>query len=754
MHAGSGEELDCGTHWRHGEPVNVSTIKDTMAAAKAANMTVLSYFNFMYFGENPIWPLQRGGLPPVVAQDEFMNSSLYLARYLNDSVCVPFRRDWQGSVGMDPQGPSWRAFLSSQIEAKVKALGADFNGIVVDEPTAAADFSTARDDGISWCGAGASSSPCASQLVAWQRTARSIRAALSPLNEPGGPRQRVMLTNQIDVLRIDLMEEMDGVFTEQDAFTAAGHDQTVNAVGLLGMGVSPIIVWMVEACFTEASPDLIMQKQLLMGTMPMAPAFGNDHSVSPGIPAIDDIHVEYGRLFAVMRGTQWFLNVSEPVKLGSLPSAIATANVFTKDSDELIVVVMSATERDGSTVELGLAHAIPLCGGAAASCVCESLQPAKPPQSPLHGARGVGGRSAVQCTRDATSWKCNAKTLRGGFIMMICPLLSFAAAPLAGLRTDDEQAWAASPGDGKRDGNTIPPENAWKRPAAGQHMDWSAVYVGPASAESELQQFLDRGWLEYELQLLQVPSIMLLLATAIVCGGHACWPRLQPLRAVRERLKGHYTVYMATMYAAVAPWFRNGFSWSLTVLNPPEPFQKLRFYHELQYEICLADSPFTTGLVGDPSHGPAALDPKAPWAGWWRFDRYVAEHCVAPEEPKTWTDTIVLGAVLLVVVGLLLLLLVLIVLCPLFVVRDIFRTIRRLVAGHGPPAPGAWHLPPWIPNAWREDEKDDEWLRDLVEWCDEPDLRGWVDRGVGQKVGDGPIPFGLVFETGEGSDEG
>ena len=196
----------------------------------------------------------------------------------------------------------------------------------------------------------------------------------------------------------------------------------------------------------------------------------------------------------------------------------------------------------------------------------------------------------------------------------------------------------------KLDDFIIPPESAWKRPAVGQRMDWSAVYVGSASADSVLQQSLDSGWLEYELQLLQVPSIMLLLVTAIVCGGHAFWPRLQPLRAVRECLKGQHTVYTATLMAAVAPWFRNCFSWFLTVLNSPEPFQKLRFYYELQYEICLADAPFTTGLVGDPSHGPAALGLKAPWAGCWRFDRYVAEHCEAPEEPKTWTDTILLGA--------------------------------------------------------------------------------------------------------------
>jgi hypothetical protein len=184
---GGGEQTDCGVGWSHGNAVNMTMIKTTYIAAKRVNINVLSYFNFMYFGQNPRWPLHS---LPTEQPDEFYNSTLYLARHLNDSVCQPFRRDWQGSVGLDPGVDSWLEFLVKQIALKVAAFGPTFNGIVVDEPTKASVFSTARGDGASWCGCG-ESQPCASQLFAWINASRAIRAALDS-DQP-----RVMLTNQV-----------------------------------------------------------------------------------------------------------------------------------------------------------------------------------------------------------------------------------------------------------------------------------------------------------------------------------------------------------------------------------------------------------------------------------------------------------------------------------------------------------------------------------------------------------------------------
>ena len=313
-------------------------------ATAAANITTLSYFNFMYFGESPVWPLHE--LPPPAPT--FDNSSVYLARHFNDSVCLPLRRDWQGSVGMDPQAPAWRRFLLAQVQAKIDDFGADFRGLVIDEPSAVVRYNTAgggTDANASWCG-----KPCASQLLSWIATARDVRETLDARPEP-----RLVLTNQIGVLRIDLMEFTDGIFTE--ALSGGAHTAYLNALGLVGVAM-PVIVW-TEQGYLAADPDAFLQRHLLMGVFPMAPANGNDHSIQP-TPELTQLYLDYGPLFKQLVGAEWLLAVSEPVLTGSLGPA-ATANAFIHRASGHVIAVV--TRAGATTINLQLNRALGVCGG-------------------------------------------------------------------------------------------------------------------------------------------------------------------------------------------------------------------------------------------------------------------------------------------------------------------------------------------------------------------------------------------------------
>jgi hypothetical protein len=307
---GGGEQAQCGQRFAHGQRASLAAVRAASAAAAAANLTLLAYFNLNFFGQNPAFPpLPPGALPPPDPETDWLNSSVYLARHFNGSSCAPpagtcAERDWQGSVTMDAGDAAWADFLVAQAGRKGAALGAtNFRGIVIDEPHVQ-EFVFARDDGAAWCGR-----PCASMLGGWLAAGARVAAAVRAGARDGG----IVLVNQIHVLRPELLRVGDGVFTEAHP-AQADSPRYVNAVGLLTTRC-PGIVWTESAAEvagdgTQTDADAYFHHRLYMGVLPMAPALGNDHAIGPadaGIAAVARTYADHGHMLRELRGARWLL---------------------------------------------------------------------------------------------------------------------------------------------------------------------------------------------------------------------------------------------------------------------------------------------------------------------------------------------------------------------------------------------------------------------------------------------------------------
>jgi hypothetical protein len=366
--------------------VNDDLIRAEYAASAARNQTRLAYFNFNFFGQNISTSLagreeeeMRGGDGALLdtnagnsgggndtdadadadddADDDWTNSSAYLAKHFASAVVPGPIYDWQRSVLMDPNDPSWSKWLVSQAEQMRTRLGEDlFRGLVVDEPHPG-EFNFVGDDGISWCGR-----PCRSLLVGWMDVARRVKdvvhgatrsgvASTSSLPKP--PPTRAFLSNQINAKRIDMLTHFDGVFTE----AWSGETKMRNAVGMMTMGSMPGIVWTTSA---KDVTDGYLQGMLHMGVFPMAPAVGNDHSVEPGNVVADQLYSDYAPLFALLRRSRWLLigNVVEVAKANTNSSVTMAANAFESEDDDSghqqVVVVVSELVGGGSSVDFSL----------------------------------------------------------------------------------------------------------------------------------------------------------------------------------------------------------------------------------------------------------------------------------------------------------------------------------------------------------------------------------------------------------------
>lgn len=301
---------------------------------------------------------------------------------------------------MDPQAPAWRRFLLAQLKAKVEHFGDDFRGLVIDEPTAVVGYNAAggdTDGNRSWCG-----DPCASQLLTWIATARELRGFLDE-----EPIARVMLTNQIGVLRADIMASCDGIFTE--ALDSRSHGAYMNALGLVGVSM-PVILW-TERNFI-GNHDLFFQRHLLMGIFPMAPAPGNDHSVQP-TPTLVNAYLEYGPLFKLMIGAEWALAVSNPV-IVKTEFESARANAFVKRDEG--VVLAAVVEAGTAAINVDIDCGLGICGGSRYTqsdmCTCAASWPA-------------ATTAQLKCFVSESKCRCQGvKTARGGFVFISCAVTS------------------------------------------------------------------------------------------------------------------------------------------------------------------------------------------------------------------------------------------------------------------------------------------------------------------------------------------
>lgn len=76
--SGGGEEDACGLSWTHGDRVDLDRINASYAAARAAGLRTLSYFNLFHFGQNVPEPLPPPPSPP--SAGAWVDSGLFLAQ--------------------------------------------------------------------------------------------------------------------------------------------------------------------------------------------------------------------------------------------------------------------------------------------------------------------------------------------------------------------------------------------------------------------------------------------------------------------------------------------------------------------------------------------------------------------------------------------------------------------------------------------------------------------------------------------------
>ena len=340
---GGGEQNSCGssaTSFRHGQVVSDALIRAEYLAAKRLNVTMLSYFNFNYFGQNVVLSSDKQLLPidTPLASAPWTNSSAFLLENFPHGYLPGPIYDWQKSIEMTPTDSAWLSWLVSQAKATRSRIGDDaFRGLVVDEPRLG-QFILGKNDHLTWCGR-----PCSATLFAWINASKQVRQQV--LN---ASLKHVLISNQIDNFRMDSLLHYDGVFTETNSDKRFSHSSAVATTGLMTNGGMPGIVW--TNLDDNVTADIFHQQHLLFGVQPMAPYLGNDHAVQPGQRTYAAYN-KYRVLYEWLKGTRWWLDGATAVENtdGSSVTSSFVSNMFEAgDIGErtFVVLVRRASSRE------------------------------------------------------------------------------------------------------------------------------------------------------------------------------------------------------------------------------------------------------------------------------------------------------------------------------------------------------------------------------------------------------------------------
>ncbi len=251
--------------------------------------TVLSYFNATEFGAGMEFPP-----PPRTAQTEadlWRDPNDFLYARLGDAVLLhpdggPYWT-WGAAVVMDPGEPIYQQFLVEQAQRHLDLIPAS-SGICIDRTDWLRVYNTRRDDGVSWFKGRAARS----LLMSW----RELMGRLGPLLHGAG---KVIFSN-LHLKRIEMHRHVDGFF---DEFTY--HGGSLNTCAFLGLR-KPVLGWVEKEENLQPDADAFLQRYLYLGVYPMAPFPGNDHSIEPS-PWAERYYLDYGPLFAALRGKKWVL---------------------------------------------------------------------------------------------------------------------------------------------------------------------------------------------------------------------------------------------------------------------------------------------------------------------------------------------------------------------------------------------------------------------------------------------------------------
>ena len=324
------------------------------------------------------------------------------------------RVPWQNGVDLNSASPSYQAFLVSQAQLFANTFSNHFYGLVVDRLDDLSmwnyNCTLELDDGLAWCGA-----PCYPLMTAWNRAMGSISDVVHS-NASG----RIITANYVGVRRVDALQHMDGVFSED----YESHISLLLSAGLSTTGKPPNMIWTWsadEVLSYKPTPDAFMAQHVLMKAFPFAPVIGNDHAIQPVADRQCHLmYVSWASIFRAVRGGCWWL-APDPVVVSPMGSYYS--NAFTRGGgctapgvdggngpvQEVIVFVTAPEGQGTSNVTITLAD--PFEG--AVPSRCESTVPGV----------GVPWLSAAVPVRDIVSGRwvfAESFTMSRGAILIRC----------------------------------------------------------------------------------------------------------------------------------------------------------------------------------------------------------------------------------------------------------------------------------------------------------------------------------------------
>jgi len=302
---------------------------------------LLNYFNTTEFGESmadvTVSPEQAK------SKDLWKDPSAFLKVTAPNAPLRPIVGAWQGGWAVDPGDPDYRRYLLGQIQRHLTMLP-DSDGFCIDRADYLHYFNANADDGISWY----NGKPTRSLVESW----RELMAQLGPLVHRDN---KVVFCNFMDP-RLDFARQLDGVYDEY-----GDRPTVVNGVALVCLN-KPLLTWTYDSDMSDA----YFQRLLYMGAYPTAPYPLNNHCIQPS-QANDQWYMDYGPLFALMKGKHWVLNDH----CADIAGGAAKVNFFQVDRGWLAPIVFGG---DGTTVILNVQNVPSLRKGA----VCDLYYPGDP----------------------------------------------------------------------------------------------------------------------------------------------------------------------------------------------------------------------------------------------------------------------------------------------------------------------------------------------------------------------------------------
>ena len=122
--------------------------------------------------------------------------------------------------------------------------------------------------------------------------------------------------------RVDLMRSYDGIFDEH-----GDDDGRRTAIGWICSAGKICSAWNHFGPETNMSYDLFLQQHLYMGIYPMIPFAKNDHAIVPGNHTQDQAFLDYGLLFAELRGNRGMDLREHPIMVLNSTNAVPDSDV-------------------------------------------------------------------------------------------------------------------------------------------------------------------------------------------------------------------------------------------------------------------------------------------------------------------------------------------------------------------------------------------------------------------------------------------